>query len=289
VRRAGVEPAQRCGRVTAAWARRCPADAFADSSADTPTCFPGRYSFGRSPRSQWPGKHATPSDANSSAGGRLACHAFQARGSARQSRVIRGLESMPALTMRTVARAGVEPAIDHQGLSPAALPVCVPRHYQRLVWGSHPSTPARQTGRDASRATRRTNRTDPGVGIEPTPPGSEPGVTTSSDDPGVRLRRVLGADPRRHQSGWPDLNRRSPASHAGGFVQPFLHPDEGVRIRFLQKKRPPEHPAGVEPAQLPWQGNRLPLHHRCLFVLRCTSLWPLVVARSPDTRCGPVS
>jgi hypothetical protein len=63
-------------------------------------------------------------------------------------------DARPTLSW-TVARAGVEPAIDHQGLSLAALPVCVPRHFERLVRGSHPSTPARQTGRDSSRATRR--------------------------------------------------------------------------------------------------------------------------------------
>ncbi len=72
----------------------------------------------------------------------------------------------PADASPTVARAGVEPAIGHQGLSPAALPVCVPRQ-KRSVRGSHPPTPARQTGRDPSRATER-NRPVPGVGIEPT-------------------------------------------------------------------------------------------------------------------------
>lgn len=37
------------------------------------------------------------------------------------------------------------------------------------------------------------------------------------------------------------------------------------RIRnFRAQHDQPEHPAGVEPALSPWQGNRLPLHHgRC--------------------------
>jgi hypothetical protein len=125
VRRAGVEPAQRCGRVTAAWARRCPADAFS----------------------------------------------------------------------RTVARAGVEPAIDHQGLSPAALPVCVPRRHERLVRGSNPSTPARQADRDPSRATRR--RTNSSGGRNRTYAAlvqSQVSLPTATT-PEAASDRVLGADP----------------------------------------------------------------------------------------------
>ena len=79
MRRAGVEPAQpEGGRVTAAEARQCPADAT----------FPGKP--GRVNARSAPGADAT------------------------------------RLAINSVARVGVEPTNDRQGLSLAALPVCVP-------------------------------------------------------------------------------------------------------------------------------------------------------------------
>ncbi len=80
---------------------------------------------------------------------------------------LRGRESMPPRT--PVARAGVEPAIGHRGLSPAALPVCVPRR-RSAPYGD--CTRLRLLDRQVATlvAPRSETRTVPGVGIEPTRP-----------------------------------------------------------------------------------------------------------------------
>ena len=87
------------------------------------------------------------------------------------------------------------------------------------------------------------HRRAPAAGIEP----ASPRLTA-----GRSYQHELHRNRHVRQSGWPDLNRRSPAPEAGGLPG---FPTSRV-VSFSDKC-----PAGVEPARPPWQGGRLPLHH----------------------------
>jgi hypothetical protein len=77
-------------------------------------------------------------------------------------------------TQFSVARVGIEPTDVHQGLSLAALPVCVPCQ-QASPMGFEPMI-STVTGWRALQAAPRGRNSVPGAGVEPTSAGSEPDV-----------------------------------------------------------------------------------------------------------------
>ncbi len=127
---------------------------------------------------------------------------------------------------------------NRQGLSLAALPVCVPCR-QRPVRDSNPSHLL-----DRQAVT----------------PASSQGV----DHPPEHLAGVEPARPP-WESGRLPLHHRCVASERPVGVEPTHPPWRGGRQPLHHGRvARPEHPVGVEPTRPSYQDGRLPLHHRCV-------------------------
>ena len=141
-------------------------------------------------------------------------------------------------TQFPVARVGIEPTDDHQGLSLAALP-------------SLRTVPSISSGRRESRTLKAHRSAVFGTAavahrlalpFQAAAAGIEPAIVSLTGS------RLTIRPHRKKSRGWAS-NPRSPVPETGGLAN------------FPTSRS--EHPAGVEPAHPAWRAGRLPLHHGC--------------------------
>jgi hypothetical protein len=187
---------------------------------------------------------------------------------------------------------GVEPTIDHQGLSLAALPVCVPCR-RASPMGFEPMTSTVTGWRALQAAPRGRNPAIQGSGrrsrtfivrfkagrptISRSPSGRRGSRTLKAHRSAVFETAAIThwlALPLRNCGGRNRtcnrlLNREPPYHWATpqkvrtvGF-EPTLSGFQNRRICRAFLRPESKHPAGVEPARPAWRAGRLPLHHGC--------------------------
>jgi hypothetical protein len=97
--------------------------------------------------------------------------------------------------------------------------------------------------------------------------GFEPAISCARGTRNTRLSYVLIGRPCKSQKLGELRDHGSPSSGLGGNRTRKFQMDclvlylRAVFVSSCRWARSPERPAGVEPALLPWQSSRLPLHH----------------------------
>ena len=124
-----------------------------------------------------------------------------------------------------------------------------------------------------------------GVGIEPTPPGSEPGIATSSDYPAMCS---LTKNAMRESNPPVQLGRLTPLPIGQWHmcVAAALFHTSNFTLQTSSK-----HPAGLEPALPPWRDGTLPLRDGCVCFLteKSRSRWSRTTAVAISERSAAVT